>query len=140
VPGSKQHDAPSTEHPRLLPFTFYLFPSERSAVTLEAFRQRIREQFGPGMERATPQNVREFLDRMQEELNSHPQGGPYSIAEPETSYEGILRTFFAEILDAPHDQAVIQLWLLGLELAFADLQDTIAEEISPLFRPWDEPQ
>lgn len=114
-------------------------------MTLEQFRRRVREQFGPGMERATPENVREFLDRMQTELapgaSLSPPGGPYELseAETETSYEAILRSFFSGILDAPSDQAIIQLWLLALELAFADLRDTIEEEISPLFRPWEEP-
>jgi hypothetical protein len=107
-------------------------------VTLKEFQQRIRQQFGPSMEQATPQNVREFLDQMQEEMDSTPPGGPYELDETDTSYEAILRTFFSEILDAPRDQALIQLWMLGLELAFADLRDTIEEEISPLFRPWDE--
>ena len=37
------------------------------------------------------------------------------------------------------DQALIQLWMLGLEFAFADLRDTIEEEISPLFNAWEEP-
>ena len=99
----------------------------------------MREQFGPGMERATPQNVREFLDLMQQELDTTPAGGPYELGETATSYEAILRCFFSEILDAPRDQALIQLWMLGLELAFADLRDSIEEEISPLFRAWDEP-
>jgi hypothetical protein len=108
-------------------------------VTLAEFRRRVREQFGPGMERATPQNIREFLDEMQTELDATPPGGPYELSEPEGSYEAILRDFFSEILEAPRDQAVIQLWMLALELAFADLRDTIEEEISPLFRAWEEP-
>jgi hypothetical protein len=90
------------------------------------------------MERATPENVREFLDRMNQELDTTPRGGPYELSETEISYEAIMRSFFFEILDAPSDQAVIQLWLHALELDFADLRDTIEEEISPLFRPWDE--
>jgi hypothetical protein len=108
-------------------------------VTLDEFRQRIRQQFGPGMERTTPLNVREFLDQMQQELDDAPPGGPFELAENESSYEAILRAFFSEILDAPPEQAVIQLWMLALELAFADLRDTIEEEISPLFSPWEEP-
>ena len=108
-------------------------------MNLDEFRERVRQQFGPGMERTTPQNVREFLDQMQQDLDETPPGGPFELAEGETSYEGILRTFFSEILAAPRDQAVIQLWMLALELAFADLRDTIEEEISPLFSPWEEP-
>jgi hypothetical protein len=108
-------------------------------MTLDEFRERVRQQFGPNMERTTPQNVREFLDQMQQDLDETPPGGPFELAEGESSYEGILRTFFSEILAAPRDQAVIQLWMLALELAFADLRDTIEEEISPLFSPWEEP-
>jgi hypothetical protein len=110
-------------------------------VTVEEFRNRILQQFGAGMERATPENVREFLDQMQQELDPSPAGGPLDLSDigPETSYEAILRSFFTEVLDLPRDQAIIQLWLLGLELAFADLRDTIEEEISPLFSPWEEP-
>jgi hypothetical protein len=107
-------------------------------VTLKEFRQRVRQQFGPGMERATPENVREFLDQMQAELAPHSPGGRLELNETETSYEAIIRSFFSEILDAPRDQAVIQLWLQALELAFADLRDTIEQEISPLFAPWEE--
>jgi hypothetical protein len=107
-------------------------------VTLEEFQERIRRQFGPRMSQATPQNVREFLDDMQQELDGVRPGGTYDLDEAETSYEAILRTFFSDILEAPRDQALIQLWMLGLELAFADLRETIEEDISPLFRPWDE--
>jgi hypothetical protein len=107
-------------------------------VTLDEFRQRVRQQFGPNMERATPENVREFLDQMQQELDPHAPGSPLDLDETETSYEAILRAFFSEILETPRDQAIIQLWLLSLELAFADLRDTIEQEISPLFSPWEE--
>jgi len=108
-------------------------------MTLEAFQQRVRQQFGAGMEQATPQNIREFLDEMQQELADTPVSGRYELTETAVSYEAILRSFFSEILDAPRDEALIQLWMLGLEFAFAGLRDTIEEEISPLFTPWDEP-
>jgi hypothetical protein len=125
-------------HFSLFTFYFCLFTSERSDVTLEEFQQRVRQQFGAGMERATPENVREFLDQMQQELDPQSPGSPLELDETETSYEAILRAFFSEILETPRDQAVIQLWLLSLELAFADLRDTIEQEISPLFSPWEE--
>jgi len=41
------------------------------------------------MQRATPQNVREFLDDMQAEMDSAPPGGPYELSEPDGSYEAI---------------------------------------------------
>jgi hypothetical protein len=108
-------------------------------VTLAEFRRRVREQFGPGMQQATPENVREFLDQMQLEMDPPPSSGRFTLDETETSYEAVFRSFFSEILDVPRDQAVIHLWLTALELAFADLRDTIEEEIAPLFAPWEEP-
>src|SRR5207302_7690445 len=108
-------------------------------MTLKAFQQRVRRQFGPGMEQATPQNIREFLDEMQQELATTPIGGRYELAETAVSYEAIQRSFFSDILEAPRDQALSQLWMLGLEFAFADLRDILEEEVSPLFSPWEEP-
>src|SRR5438876_407777 len=108
-------------------------------MKLETFQQRVREQFGAGMDRATPQNIREFLDQVHQELDTTPAGSRYELTETAVTYEAILRSFFSEILEAPQDQALIQLWMLGLEFAFADLRDTIEEEISPLFTLWEEP-
>ena len=114
-------------------------------MNIAAFKQRVREAFGPQMEHATPANVREFLDgiareRWREEKAarraSQPDvpNPPIEIPREEAaSYEDILRRFFADALSAPHDEALIQLWLLALDLAYAGLQEQAEYEIGSLF-------
>lgn len=114
-------------------------------MTLPEFKQRVREAFGPQMENATPANVREFLDsiareRWREEKAArraaHPEllDPPLEIPHEEAaSYEDILRRFFADALAAPNEEALMQLWLLALDLAYAGLEEQAEYEIGPLF-------
>ena len=114
-------------------------------MSLAEFKQRVRETFGPQMENATPANVREFLDtiareRWREEKAArraaHPDdpNPPVEIRREEAlSYEDILRRFFADVLAASHDEALIQLWLLALDLAYAGLEEQVEHELGPLF-------
>ena len=114
-------------------------------MTLTEFRRRVQDAFGPAMEHATPANVREFLDRLaherwQEEKASRAgdgggdeedrieiaPGGP-------TSYEEILRRFFADALRAGPDDALIQLWLFALDLAYAGVEEHVGTQIGSLF-------
>ncbi len=114
-------------------------------MTLPEFKQRVRTAFGPQMENATPANVREFLDviareRWREEKAAR-RGSFPGIADPPVeiartepvSYEDILRHFFADTLTASHDDALIQLWLLALDLAYAGLEEQVEQELGPLF-------
>ena len=114
-------------------------------MNLIEFKQRVRNAFGPRMEHATPGNVREFLDaiareRWREEKAArhaaHP-GSPDLVLElprePSLSYEDILRHFFADALAAPNDEALIQLWLLALDLSYAGVEEQAEYEIGPLF-------
>ncbi len=114
-------------------------------MTLAEFKQRARDTFGPGMEHATPANVREFLDviardRWREEQAQRRSGQPSGEVPPlelssdaPLSYEDILRRFFADALAAPNEQALMQLWLLALDLAYAGLEEQAESEIGPLF-------
>jgi hypothetical protein len=114
-------------------------------MTLPEFKQRAAAAFGPSMEHATPANVREFLDlvardRWREEHTAHGSSrsgeppAPLEIPHGEsTSYEDILRQFFADALSAPNEQALIHLWLLALDLAYAGLEEQAAQQIGPLF-------
>ncbi len=97
------------------------------------------------MEHATPANIREFLDtlardRWQEEKEERaaqtPPGQTMRIiipSEAATSYEEVLRQFFTDALYAPRDQALIQLWTLALDLAYAGLEEQNAEKLGMLF-------
>ena len=114
-------------------------------MSLGEFKQRVRDAFGPQMEHATPANVREFLDviareRWREEKAArraaypgHPNPPVEIPREDAFSYEDILRRFFADALAAPHDEALIQLWLLALDLAYAGVEEQAGLEIGPLF-------
>ncbi len=102
-------------------------------MTLSAFRQMVRAEFGADLHRMTPANVREFLDRIQ--LSAAPGDGPrkFVIEEKELTYEGILRDFLAQILEMPPDQAVIRLWLYALEVSSASVVELEGDRLERLF-------
>jgi hypothetical protein len=85
------------------------------------------------MEHATPANIREFLDRAQAEFSDKNGRHRFVIDEPATTYEEILRDFFSRVLDLPHDEAIISLWMLALELSFAGVREQWAERLDLLF-------
>ena len=111
-------------------------------MTLEDFRKRVRATFGAQMQHATPANVREFLDTLardhwreeKQALSVTAQGRYVLPDERATSYEEVLRQFFSDVLDAPRDDALIQVWTLALELAYAGLEEQDARQIGGLFR------
>src|SRR5262249_54122612 len=102
-------------------------------MTLAEFRELVRQEFGPDLEHITPANVREFLDRVQSHKPA--EGTRFRLNEQETTYEGILRAFFRQVLEVPPEEAIIPLWTLALELAFADLREMIAGQVASLFGP-----
>ena len=105
-------------------------------MTIAEFRELVRQEFGPELERATPANVREFLDRMQVRLHEESGEGPtYAVDSDEESrsYEEIVTDFFSRALDYPPDQAFIMLWLLGFEQHFAMLEEDYARRFVTIF-------
>ena len=101
-------------------------------MRLSEFKQRIREQFGPNLEHATPANVREFLDQMQLAQFKAPSGGRFVLDEPAITYEEIVKDFFSRVLDAPLEDAVILLWTIALELSFAAIEFQYSEVFESL--------
>ena len=105
-------------------------------MTLAEFRELVREEFGSRLERATPANVRDFLDRMQLRLHQDAQQGqPYVIEEEcrASSYEEIVSSFFSRALDYPAEQSLIMLWLLAFEQHFAMLEEDYARRYVMIF-------
>lgn len=84
-------------------------------MDLEQFRSEVHREFGRDLHRMTPENARGFLQRLQKETALTP-GGRVIIEELSTTPEGIMRDFLRRTLAAPSDQAVVQLWLLVLEV------------------------
>ena len=110
-------------------------------LTVAEFREIVRREFGPRLERATPASVREFLDRMQLRLHEESgEGPPYVVDEDEGArgYEEVVADFFSRALDYPPEQSVIMLWLLAFEQHFAMLEDDYARRFVTIFGEDDE--
>ena len=94
----------------------------------------VRAEFGGDLHRMNPANVREFLDRVEPQVDGNGKvNGRVRLDEPEISYEGIVRDFLRQSLEIPPDQAVIRLWLFSLELATAGVAEVEAERFRKLF-------
>ena len=107
-------------------------------MKLAQFRKAVFSEFGPNMENATPANVREFLDRIQQQLHEESVEttglkGPLQLDEHATTWEQILREFFSQVLRMPNDEAIITLWTMAVEMSFQALESQYAEIFRPLF-------
>ena len=105
----------------------------RDDSKLERFRAAVRRQFGRNMEKATPANVREFMEHYQEEVFPGPIGGRFELNESKTTYEEILKDFFANVLERPTDEALIMLWTLAFDLSFFNIEQHAAARLQSLF-------
>ncbi len=103
-------------------------------MNLEEFKEAVRREFGANLQNATPANVREFLDRLQQAEWKSSTSVPLVLNETATTYEEIIRDFFARVLDLPPEQAIILLWTVAIELSFAALESHYAEIFDKLFR------
>ncbi|MCS6919213.1 MAG: hypothetical protein NZM28_05545 [Fimbriimonadales bacterium] len=106
-------------------------------MRLDEFKQRIEAEFGPNLKNATPANVREFLDRLQQEAwedqRRHSERYEMPIENART-YEEVMKEFFVDVLDLPAEKAVMLLWTLALDLTFAAIEHQYSEVLDPLFR------
>lgn len=102
------------------------------------FRRLIRKEFGKNLEHATPANVREFLDRVQEDVFLGQLRKPIELHEEKTTYEEILRDFFARVLDFPADEALVMLWTMAFDLSFTTLELHLSERLDHLFQEKEE--
>ena len=108
-----------------------------SRVKLEEFRKLVKAEFGEDLKHATPANVREFLDRIEGEVLPDRVTNRIVIDEPCSSYEEVIKDFFAQILELPPEEAVIALWTLALDLAFGAIESQYADKFASLFRDVD---
>jgi len=103
-------------------------------MKLDDFRKLVKSEFGDGLKHATPANVRDFLDRIENEVLPDKVSNRIVINEPCNSYEEVIKDFFAQILELPPDEAVVALWALALDLAFATIESQYAERFASLFK------
>lgn len=108
-------------------------------MRLSEFKRLVEAEFGPNLENATPANVREFLDRLQQEAYASRSTPRYLLVKEQAqSFEEVVKDFFARVLELPEQQAAILLWTVALELAFAAIEHQYAEQLDPLFRSMEE--
>lgn len=103
-------------------------------MKIDEFKSLVTAEFGPGLKHATPANVREFLDRMQEKVFKNRVDERIVLDEPATTYEEVIKDFFIRILDAPKDEAIVALWTLALDLSFAAIEYEYADRFAALFQ------
>jgi hypothetical protein len=104
---------------------------------LEQFRQAVQHEFGRNLEKATPANVRDFMDRFQDDMFQEAMResarARFELNESKTTYEEILKDFFARVLERPSDEALIMLWTLAFEMCFFTIEQHAAERLQSLF-------
>lgn len=103
-------------------------------MKLAEFRKLVKQEFGDDLKHATPANVREFLDRIETEVIADKVTNRIVIDEPCNSYEEVIKDFFAQMLELPPEEAVIGLWTLALDLAFASIESQYGERFASLFK------
>ncbi len=115
-------------------------------MRLEEFKKRVKNAFGDDLQNATPANVREFLDGLQQEIwraqradqraREHSLHPPIEI--PSTTagitWESLIREFFLQSLEVEHEQAIMMLWIFAFDLAYSGIEDLHAEKFNRLFQ------
>lgn len=98
-------------------------------MDLPTFRARVRDTFGDDLQRATGDSVRAFIRRVEAETRGEPPaGGRYDLGEDgPVDVSGVFKRFFTHVLDLPAEEAMVALWLVAADLAFADDD----EELNP---------
>lgn len=107
-------------------------------MDLDEFKGLIENEFGGHLEHATPGNVRDFLDRMQLNVLGPQLKGRIVLEEHASSYEEVVKDFFAKVLEFPREEALMLLWLLSFDLVFSAIELQHAEKFRTLFRELEE--
>jgi len=106
-------------------------------MDLRDFRTMVTAEFGDKLEHATPANVRDFLDRMQRDVLSPRVKGRIILEEHASTYEEVVKEFFANVLKMPQDEAIMLLWLLAFDLVFSAIELHQADRFGSMFREYE---
>lgn len=111
----------------------------------EEFQHQVERTFGSRLERATPENVRQFAAWFQHECNRPTLAhGRYVLeGDPELSLEGGVKAFLAHTAGDDAETARQRLWVALLEIYFGIIEVAGEEIFAPIFRdlrlPEDDP-
>lgn len=99
------------------------------------FRRRICETFGQDLERANPENVREFVTWFLDTESGRRPGEHYELSgEPDASVEAGLKAFLLDALTAAPEPARQQLWVALLEIWYGVLETDAEARFERIFR------
>lgn len=107
-------------------------------MDLGEFKGLVNTEFGKHLEHATPGNVRDFLDRMQLNSLGANLNGRIVLEEHASTYEEVVKDFFAKVLEFPKEEALMLLWLLAFDLVFSAIELQQADKFRTLFGDLDE--
>ena len=114
-------------------------PFGDDGAKLKQFREAVAREFGHNLEKATPANVRDFMDNYQEDIFHSAPRGRLELNETKTTYEEILKDFFARILERPSEEALIMLWLMAFEMSFFTIEQHVSDRFQTLFGDFTDP-
>jgi len=103
-------------------------------VRLDEFRKLVKSEFGDRLGHATPANVREFVDDLDNRELVEKMPSRIVLDEPCTSYEEVIKDFFARVLEMPPEEGMIALWTLALDLAFATVESQYHDRLARMFK------
>ena len=106
-------------------------------MRIEEFRKLVKAQFGEGLKHATPANVREFMDSIDQASMVERFADRIVLNERCTTYEEVIKDFFAQVLELPTEEALIALWTLAFDLAFNTIESQYSERFASLFKEGD---
>jgi hypothetical protein len=93
-------------------------------MNFEEFRRSVRAAFNDDLSGATPETVREFVARLQQQsVGKITRDNPLRLDEPLGDYASIVRNFYSRVLDASADEAAVALWLATAEMAFGAVEE-----------------
>ncbi len=106
----------------------------------ERFRAAVRQHFGPGLERATYENVAQFAAWFHETAGPlrGPDGRYLLDGDPDRSPEAGVKVFLDAMLSADAETARQQLWVAACELWFAVFETCERDSLDGLFADLDE--
>lgn len=103
-------------------------------MRLDEFRKLVKSEFGDRLGHATPANVREFVDELDNQALVERMPSRIVLDEPCTSYEEVIKDFFAQVLELPPEEAMVALWTLALDLAFAQIESQYSDRLASMFK------
>jgi len=88
-------------------------------MTRQELREWVWNRWGARLERPSLDELREGIVELQALASPPPEDKVFVLDDVASDYETAMREFFGQTLAGPEDEALVQLWITGLELWLA---------------------